>query len=76
MNDKKEEIKSCLLDIEDQITWLKSANDLLAATSVANAHGELGREALYALIKLYETITEEFETCFCALNDCLKEEDE
>lgn len=74
MSNKKEEIKSYLLDIEDQITWLKSANDLLAATSTANAHGELGQKALWALTKLYETITEEFETCFCALNDCLKEE--
>lgn len=76
MNDKKEGMKSCLFDIDEQVVWLKSANDLLAATHVANAHGELGQEALCALTKLYETIVEELEACLCALGDCLKEEDE
>lgn len=75
MNDKKREMKSYLLDVGDQIAWLKSTNDLLAAVSAANAHGELGQEALYALEKLYETVTDEFETCFYALNDCFEEED-
>lgn len=74
MKEEKENIISCLLDIEDRIVWLMSANDLLAATSVANAHGELGQEALYALVKLYETITDELESDIDALQVLFKKE--
>lgn len=75
MNVKKEEMKKCLVDIDDQLILLRSANDLLAATGMANERGELGQDALFALMKLYETITEELEDGIYTLQDFFEKED-